>query len=224
MSWQSTNAAWSRMGLKPLEKLVLLALADRADEAGFCFPSMEWISTRSGVCRRSVSRFVQRLESAGLLTVVKRYGDDGRRQSNAYQLLLGDSQSHGLSDSQSHGTRGLSVQKPCDSQSPIYKEIDPNRSIHRLSDSQSRGDLFESFWGAYPKKVGKAAALKAWRKNNLDGMADQICTDVESRAKEDFQWRDPKFIPNPATYINDERWTDEWRSAAPPSRPTGVVL
>jgi hypothetical protein len=69
-------------------------------------------------------------------------------------------------------------------------------------------DGFESFWQAYPKKTGKGAARKAWEKARPDIQQVQaaLSWQVESEAwtKEHGQ-----FIPNPATYINQERWTDE---------------
>jgi len=69
-------------------------------------------------------------------------------------------------------------------------------------------DGFESFWQAYPKKTGKGAARKAWEKARPDIQQVQaaLSWQIESEAwtKEHGQ-----FIPNPATYINQERWTDE---------------
>jgi hypothetical protein len=67
---------------------------------------------------------------------------------------------------------------------------------------------FEDFWYKYPKKVGKADALKSWNKVKPDILLviDALNWQINSR-----QWRaeDGKYIPNPATYLNQGRWQDE---------------
>jgi uncharacterized protein YlbG (UPF0298 family) len=69
-------------------------------------------------------------------------------------------------------------------------------------------DYFEDFWYKYPKKVGKEAARKAWNKANPDiiKVIDAINWQRETRQ---WQAEDGKYIPNPATYLNQGRWMDE---------------
>ena len=67
---------------------------------------------------------------------------------------------------------------------------------------------FEDFWYFYPKKVGKDAAIKAWNKVKPDIL---LVSDALKWQKESKQWQaeDGKYIPNPATYLNQGRWKDE---------------
>jgi len=69
-------------------------------------------------------------------------------------------------------------------------------------------DYFEDFWYKYPKKVGKEAARKAWNKANPDIIK---VIDAINWQRETKQWQaeDGKYIPNPATYLNQGRWQDE---------------
>lgn len=69
-------------------------------------------------------------------------------------------------------------------------------------------DGFEEFWQKYPKKVGKKAAHSAWKKAKVH--VDDVLKALEWQTVSD-QWtrQDGQFIPNPATYINQGRWTDE---------------
>jgi hypothetical protein len=98
--------------------------------------------------------------------------------------------------------------------------------------SQKRFDLF---WAAYPKKVGKKAAQKAWKnaKVNTD-LFDKIMAAV-GRARTTDQWQreNGRYIPNPSTWINQGRWDDEikevstsgeYRSSNQPNNqePTGT--
>lgn len=75
--------------------------------------------------------------------------------------------------------------------------------------------FFERFWKAYPKKVAKIAASKAFTKvmrdqKNPDSFIDSLIKSVE-RYKRSEQWMkdNGKFIPYPATFLNGGRWMDE---------------
>lgn len=71
---------------------------------------------------------------------------------------------------------------------------------------------FDSFWKSYPKKIGKKAALRAFTTARKSGCPDivTLVLAIEKQAKSD-QWRRDggKFIPNPATWLNQGRWDDE---------------
>lgn len=59
------NAVWP-LDLKPISKFVLLALADRADDAeGKCWPGVKWIMGRTSTSRRTVQRALEDLKDAG---------------------------------------------------------------------------------------------------------------------------------------------------------------
>ena len=77
---------------------------------------------------------------------------------------------------------------------------------------------FEDFWKAYPKKRKKKTAKEIWRRKKLDRLADQLIADVGKRQAQDTQWKEG-YIPDPTTYLNQERWEDE---LAPTAR-TGTV-
>jgi len=69
-------------------------------------------------------------------------------------------------------------------------------------------DDFAVFWHAYPKKTGKAAALKAWQKAKppIAQVLQALAWQTDS-----LQWNrdDGRYRPNPATYLNQGRWQDE---------------
>jgi len=84
---------------------------------------------------------------------------------------------------------------------PITINHKPLTNIYILGD-------FERFWQAYPRKVGKQAAQKAWNKTKPN--IEQILIALEWQ-KETDQWykNGGQFIPNPSTYLNQHRWEDE---------------
>lgn len=77
---------------------------------------------------------------------------------------------------------------------------------------------FDDFWSAYPRKEAKGAARtayeKACRKIGGDDPAETLLAAL-ALARE--RWEDPKFIPHPATWLNQERWTDQTEVAEPKS-------
>lgn len=67
---------------------------------------------------------------------------------------------------------------------------------------------FELFWKTYPKKVGKEAARKAFKKVKVNINALLSAVEDQKRCE---QWLKDggQYIPNPATWLNQGRWEDE---------------
>ena len=77
---------------------------------------------------------------------------------------------------------------------------------------------FEAFWAAYPRKIGKRAAMTAWARLKVNGNLDKVLAAVEQQKRSEQWMRDGgQFIPHPATWLNQGRWDDEPASAIAPS-------
>lgn len=87
MSIKATNWAWS-LSLPPALKLILMALADEADDDGLCWPSVRRIARKAGVSERTVQRAIKKYGSSDLLRVSVRSRTDGSQASNFYHLAL----------------------------------------------------------------------------------------------------------------------------------------
>lgn len=69
---------------------------------------------------------------------------------------------------------------------------------------------FDEFWAAYPRRVAKGDARKAWEKaakrepellaKCLAALAWQVVQN---------EWDVGKYTPHPSTYLNQERYDDE---------------
>jgi len=69
---------------------------------------------------------------------------------------------------------------------------------------------FARFWSAYPKKAAKPAAIKAFKAQKVNGEIGNILDDIARKAASDDWTKDGgKYVPNPATYLNQRRWEDE---------------
>lgn len=84
MSIKLMTKVWEDGPEDRTETLVLLALADRAnDDGGSCFPSIADVAQRSRLTRRGTQKVIRRLEDKGFLTVDENSGPGG---TNNYQL------------------------------------------------------------------------------------------------------------------------------------------
>ena len=84
----------------------------------------------------------------------------------------------------------------------------PSRGLQRRGDLQAN---FARFWAAYPHKVGKDAALRAFRTLRPDNeLTDRMVAAVEQHGASE-QWRKDggQFIPHPKTWLREGRWQDE---------------
>ena len=84
---------------------------------------------------------------------------------------------------------------------------------------------FESFWELYPRKAGKKTAKRAWENIKPD---DVLFATIMSGLKTavqywHFQNISEKHIPHPSTWLNEERWQDEF-STENFSRSKGLTL
>lgn len=106
-----------------------------------------------------------------------------------------------------------------DESSPPCSPPAGDASKPKRSPAKSTPDGFDQFWSTYPKRVGKQAAIKAWRK--ATGLADpDTIIDGARRYAESRQGEDPKFTAHPSSWLNAGRWDDEPqpRYTPPPKR------
>lgn len=80
---------------------------------------------------------------------------------------------------------------------------------------------FDLFWAAYPAKLAKTAAIKAWnRLTPDDATTSRIVADVQARRNSHDWTKDMgQFIPHPSTYLNQRRWEDMREALAPVAAP-----
>lgn len=89
---------WDTPGLSPTLRLLLLALADHANDDGVCWPSYATLEARVGLSGRQLRRLLADAEDGGHLT--RRRGGRGPGDVTHYQLSL-----RGTPATPSRGTR-----------------------------------------------------------------------------------------------------------------------
>lgn len=105
------NWAWEQE-LSCSPKLILMALADAADDTGYCWPKIKTVAKKCNVSERTVQRVMKDLMAGGLLELTYRYSSDGRQISNNYRLLLGDQSPDKLSPTPKCNHAGVTPMSP----------------------------------------------------------------------------------------------------------------
>ena len=102
--------------------------------------------------------------------------------------------------------RAVQVQcSPSPSPSPsTTKTLKPIARQKTASETEG----FRLFYQSYPRKVGRVIAARAWKKNVPDDSKwPDVIASVEDWKRSE-QWQDSQFIPHPATFLNQRRWTE----------------
>lgn len=81
MSRAATDWAWS-LELKASQKLLMLSLADRADESHCCYPSIQRLVKDTGMDRKTIGKWVGQMIDDGLIT------DTGERKGKTKQVRV----------------------------------------------------------------------------------------------------------------------------------------
>lgn len=109
----------------------------------------------------------------------------------------------------------------------LHKTLDIDKDITPptpLGGDEGGGTPFERFWEAYPKKVRKAAARRAWKAIKPDEDLTQTILKAIELAKASPQWTKSggRFIPDPSRWIEEKRWEDQLSPALEPPRSYNI--
>jgi hypothetical protein len=77
----------------------------------------------------------------------------------------------------------------------------------QASPSQSLSH-FDEFWKTYPRKEAKPRAVKAAKKIAVSEWPKIIADIAQRKLSENWNHEGGRFIPHPATYLNERRWED----------------
>jgi len=170
-----------------------------------------WLIEQSEAGRDKVQRLINELCDSGYMTKTQPKNQQGKFTSNDYFVYSRPQEKavdvkpvNGLTaDGETHTTKETVIQKKQDT------------NINTSSSDDEVESAFNVFWFAGMRKVGKSDALKAFKrvcKNNKrhgDPMqiAQHLKRDVEERLGTDQIGFDRL---HPSTYLNGERWNDEY--------------
>jgi hypothetical protein len=214
---------WAHSSRKDGELLVLLALADFSNDQGESWPSIPNLAQKARLTERQLRRVLAKLEDAGEIRRIRSNGGRNKRTryfihllENPDNITLKELQGKNNTVTSDRKTltstpgaliRHRSINKkdatePTDSLSTKSK-----RKLTPLTPAQVRA--FETWYAAYPKHVGRKPALKAWIKLDPDPILVETIMAATARYADLKIDVEARFVLDPSTWINQERWTDE---------------
>ena len=209
----------------PLRKLVLVKLADNASDQGECWPSYQHIADQCEISRSTVKTHIRQLEQAGFLRrEFRRKGE--LNQSNLFHLTLDGGSAAALGGGASENPPGAAENLGGGAAAaPRTSHLSEPVNEPKPMGKHDALEGFDQFWKLYPKKKGRKDAAKAWAKLNPDDVL--LATMIASLAKHcvsaDWTKEGGRYVPNPATWLNGERWEDALTPAGgKPSTHTGL--
>ncbi|EJJ0506315.1 TPA: helix-turn-helix domain-containing protein [Escherichia coli] len=238
----SMNLMAKAMNIKvgnPLRKLVLIKLADNANDNGECWPSYQHVADQCEVSRSTVKSHIRALEEMGLLKrEFRRKGE--LNQSNVFYLTLDNAQQI----QPESGGAGAALGGGAGAAPRTYHSFEPvnepknimfehvRTECEKTPDRHEETDkaFEEIFWCAGMRKAGKKNAASAfrtqfreWRKTTR-GTASEFATmlaeDIACRNGKQFGF--DRLLPS--SYLNGQRWNDEKpETIQPQSKPSSAI-
>ena len=211
MSISCLNKAIQVKGLKPTEKLILIILANYADEKGSCYPSHQHIADIAGLKDlKHIRSILAKFKKLGHLKVEHRFRPDGGNISNRYHLSIT------LDEAVEQSIRGEGVQTPTGTQPPTPDvstplEVEGYTPTNTKEKKQKKDtdNEFESFWKLYPRKVGKHQARVRYEKEIKSCSPSAMKMWLKRFVEEtEFNKTEEQFIPHCATWLNQRRYLD----------------
>ncbi|MBP3945142.1 helix-turn-helix domain-containing protein [Psychrobacter sp. K31L] len=147
------------------KKMVLIKLADQANDDGLCWPSYQTIAEACQVSRRTVIRHIKSLEEDGYLNITKTYDKANKKNfSNRYQLTI---------------SRGVKMSLVTESHHPSDNVTVSGDTESLPSDRESPEPIIEPII---------EPAIEAGEKNNSNDNAEKV---KDSNAEFIVNWQPP---------------------------------
>lgn len=204
----------------PLRKLVLIKLADNANDNGECWPSHQHIADQCEIGHSTVRKHIAALVDMGFVTIKNRKGPKGNL-TNIYTISICYEVAPPVLADSTEGVPPDSIGMPPDSRPPvppdstgIYHSLEPiNESLKDSCPATSAKSVFNAFFKAYPahRKGGSdSAAWKAWKAEKLND-ADCVLavTWLKDAAALDASWgfsANGQFVLGITKFIRERHW------------------
>jgi hypothetical protein len=198
--------------------LMLLAIADFADDHGNAYPSVPTLATKCRMTPRNANHILSALRACGELEVRQNEGPKG---CNRYRIRLGGEPLKPASP-----LKRASPLKPASStpEAGFPKPLKPASDKPSLNHQEPLGvrktrakrpekehPLFIRFYGAYPRKVARLKAAEVFAEINPDEttLAAMLKAIDEQQLPRRCAEGEGQFVPHPASWLRQGRWTDE---------------
>jgi hypothetical protein len=216
MSVRVMAAVWEQSEAEGNDRLILLALADHADdETWSCWPSIARLAQKTRVSGRTVQRCLRKLEEIGEVATEARGGTASNREMrpNRYTITLGTPRQ---SDTPVNLTPGdTCVRGPGDNRvttpvTTVSPEPSKNHQENHHLSREAFEDDFDELWQHYPRKVARKGALRSYQARRREGVAHADLLSAAIAYAASRRGQDEQYTLHGGTFLgSSERWR-EW--------------
>ncbi len=104
----------------------------------------------------------------------------------------------------SHGSNGASCN---DDVTPLSPSPSPTPNKYT--------EDFETFWTAYPRKVGKQAAFRCWKARLREGYTAEALINAAENYSNEVSGRDIQKVKYPSTFLGPDHWIEDYLEGTP---------
>ncbi|NDB02617.1 MAG: helix-turn-helix domain-containing protein [Flavobacteriaceae bacterium] len=199
MSFEAMAWAAKRPAKNSRNKLVLLMLANYADDNNHTWPSYRHLAQICECTERSVMRAVKQLEDEGALSIWPRFTPQGKQTSNLFILNV----------CRGAKNEGVGVPKTTPNtirviQNNKKEEGDKNNTPN---ENKKYSQDFEDWWTIYPRNDGsKKKAHELWQRVTKKEIDVKTLNEATFKFMKASIGKDKKFLPHATTWLNQGRW------------------
>jgi len=145
--------------------MVYIALCRHADKQQTCFPSMNLISEKTALSRRTVVTSIKILSSYKIIGVSRDTRTDGKYGKNTYILLDKSQWTKDQVQNLHMATKCKKRHEPCANNDSNQVQPLHTKETHMEGNTYKGIPAFESIWSKYPKRLGKKEALRHYKQS-----------------------------------------------------------
>ena len=190
--------------LQPTDRMVYGAVYFYSQfKDGYCKASNGTLGRAANITPKTVRNCLTRLEENG--HIKREYKTKHRSKRLAIHPLVAIP-GGGVSSNRDRGVpkqgQGVSLDNEHNKKSTEKRNKSENKKTMQKNQ-------FDTFWEAYPRKVGKQRAKQVFLKLEQDKFAAIMKALQDQKDTTQWQRNGGQFIPHPTTWINQGRWEDD---------------
>lgn len=185
--------------LIPSAKLLYGEITALCNEKGYCWASNEYFANQYKVSKPTIQNWLKSLEEKGYIYREVKYKVGSKEIEARYIRILGGGHQENL-------VRG---------HQEIYQDNNTlfNNTNNNIDHSSSKmKNDFDKLWKLYPRKKGKTAAFKHYKKAIKDGATNKQIQDGILSYKKEIETKkiEESYIKHGSTWFSNRGWEDEY--------------
>lgn len=185
--------------LIPSAKLLYGEITALCNEKGYCWASNEYFANQYKVSKPTIQNWLKSLEEKGYIYREVKYKVGSKEIEARYIRIIGGGHQENLVGGHQE----------------IYQDNNTlfNNTNNNIDHSSSKmKNDFDKLWKLYPRKKGKTAAFKHYKKAIKDGATNKQIQDGILSYKKEIETKkiEESYIKHGSTWFSNRGWEDEY--------------